>query len=151
MKHFLSVGEVHPATPCEWSPTVMQRADIHYTLNKYVVAMNSLYIITSSRCMQNYNPRRQALRTYLSIHSFRGVYWHGWLIMHHMFDRLWLRSSQDISQACIENGPRFDQVFNYSLMWLDIEITNDPYSRSMWDIRGTLWRASTNFSWHNEA
>ena len=73
----LSGWDLLPAIQCELSTTVIQRADIYYTLNRYVIEV-ILYIIASRRYMQKHNLWKQAQRTCLSIRSFRGLcYWRG--------------------------------------------------------------------------
>ena len=74
--HFMqsfSGWDAFPAIQCELSPNVIQRADIYYTLNRYVSEV-ILYIIALRRYMQKYNPWKQAQRTCISICGFRASF-----------------------------------------------------------------------------
>ena len=84
--HFMqcfSGWDVLPAIQCELATTVIQRADIYYTLNRYIIEV-ILYIIASRRYMQKYNPWKQAQRTCTVETLYSTIYYSKYFIELHI-------------------------------------------------------------------
>ena len=86
--HCLPGCKVLPAIQCEWSPNGMQRADIRYIRNKYVVQL-TLYIITWRRYMQKLNIRKKVLGDCLLNKKFTDLF-HCFNIIYLVSTHLWI-------------------------------------------------------------